>query len=187
MSKNADKISMVNSDDKKRYIELYSLKNEATHLSLNVKQKFKNLIVNEECYFATVLVMIILYVVAYWRQWNPAFFIIVFIMVAFEALVLYFLFKAFKEVAKLQKDLSGKVDEVSVKKDEIDITRKDSKSEVTFKREDIRAIYLTKLNIVIMPLAHAEQKAVYLDRKGFPELREALSQHGYDELIKEIK
>lgn len=180
------KTTVVNSDDKKRYIELYSLMNEATHLSLNTKKKFKNLIVNEECYIFAVFVLIVIYVVAYWRQWSWSFFVIVLLMVAFEVLAIYFLTNSMKKAKELQNKLANKTCDVAILKTMIKVSQNDPAKEETIKKEDIRAIYVTRYNIVIMPLAHAENSPIYLDKSCFSEIHNELDEH-YPGLVYEIK
>ena len=186
MSKTTDKVTVVNSSKKQRYDELYSLMSEVNHTSLNTKNKFKNLIFTEECSMLIVLVLIILYIAAYWRNWTPTFFILMALMIIFEGLAGYVLFGMVKKARKLQEKLANQTEEITVQKTQIQYSSKQPIREETLKKEDIRAIYILKYNILIMPLPHASGSAIYLDKSCISDIRPLL-EADYGELIKEIK
>ena len=185
MSK-TDKFTIVNSDNKQRYIELFSLMNEANHQSLKTKGKFKNLILTEQCCMLIVLVLMILYIAAYWRNWTPTFFIFMALMLIFECLAGFLTFKFIKQAKKLRSDLANQSEEITIQKTHIKISRKKPIFEEDIKKEDIRAIYITKYNVLILPHAHASNSPIYLDKSYLSEIRPALEED-YPELIKETK
>ena len=186
MSKTTDKITVVNSANKQRYNELFSLMNEINHTNLNTKGKFKNLILSQESSMLIILVLIVLYVVAYWRNWTPTFFILISLMIIFEALSGYVVLGFIKKAKGLQDKLANQSEELTIQKTHISLSRKQPIFESDLKKEDIRAIYITRYNILIMPLAHAESDAIYLDKANISDIRPAL-EADYGDLIKEIK
>ena len=187
MSKISEKVLSTNSDDKKRYEELYSLQSNAAQVSLNIKNKFRNLITTEECYILVVLAVIILYVVAFRTGWDMASIVVVVLMIVFEILAGVLLFKSLKDAKVLKSKLAGKVDEVFLTKVKLKVSHKDSGEEDEIDIEDIKGIYVTKYNIVILARPSSNKKTIFLDKSCFSDLNAEIEKCELSELVHFIK
>ena len=97
------------------------------------------------------------------------------------------LFKSLKDAKALKSKLAGKVDEVFLTKVKLKVNHKDSGEEDEINVEDIKGIYVTKYNIVILARPSSNKKTIFLDKSCFNDLNAEIEKCELSELVHLVK
>ena len=96
-------------------------------------------------------------------------------------------FKSLKDAKVLKSKLAGKVDEVFLTKVKLKVSHKDSGEEDEINIEDIKGIYVTKYNIVILARPSSNKKTIFLDKSCFSDLNAEIEKCELSELVHLVK